>query len=607
MANDIKADLILQGTKANLEDLDDVVITAVVDSDNLRYDSGTSKWVNAPNGNLPADSVSFAEMQDIPTNSLIGRDTAATGNPESILLNSTLEMDGSLNLQRAALTGDVTASAGSNTTAIANDAVTFAKMLNATGESKLIGRGEGSGAGDFQEITLGTGLSMTGTVISSSGGSGDAVSVNSTAATDADFDDADPAAPAGGVNVKFQINTATSPDSISAHLAANDVSDTVLRDSAEYSVIGKFDAGSGDPADIVSGTNAVFGRVGGDLAFAQVVADQIESDAVTTVKILDANVTLAKIVNVSAASKLIGRGSAGGAGVQQEITVGSGLSMSGTTLSASAGGTNTSKAVALTAHGFAVGDQLDHNGTNYTKAKADAASTSDVLGTVSVVTDADNFTIIFSGEITTLSGLTGGSQYFLSTTTAGAATLTDPGDGNIVKPVYYAISSTVAIVGPQRGIQVNASAPVIAYTKKTADQSIADTTLVNITSLSFSVTSGRYYKFSFDVVGNTSDTNDGLKVTLTTPTFTVFDATVRIPTGDTDDTTSLFRGNIAASGETVSATTFSANGVSSTCRVEGTILPSANGTLQVQAANTAGTGPLLIKQGSCGLLWDLGT
>jgi hypothetical protein len=34
-------------------------------------------------------------------------------------------------LQRAALTGDVTASAGSNATAIANDAVTTAKILNA--------------------------------------------------------------------------------------------------------------------------------------------------------------------------------------------------------------------------------------------------------------------------------------------------------------------------------------------------------------------------------------------------------------------------------------------------------------------------------------------
>lgn len=72
-----------------------------------------------------------------------------------------------------ALTGDVTASgSGSVVATIANDAVTFAKMLNSTAASVLIGRGSASGAGDFQEITLGSGLTMTGTVLSASGGGG---------------------------------------------------------------------------------------------------------------------------------------------------------------------------------------------------------------------------------------------------------------------------------------------------------------------------------------------------------------------------------------------------------------------------------------------------
>jgi len=39
-----------------------------------------------------------------------------------------------------------------------------------TDESLLLGRGQGAGGGDGQEISLGTGLTMTGTVLSSTGG-----------------------------------------------------------------------------------------------------------------------------------------------------------------------------------------------------------------------------------------------------------------------------------------------------------------------------------------------------------------------------------------------------------------------------------------------------
>lgn len=46
----------------------------------------------------------------------------------------------------------------------------YANLVQATGASLLVGRGSAAGAGDFQEITLGSGLTMTGTSLSSSGG-----------------------------------------------------------------------------------------------------------------------------------------------------------------------------------------------------------------------------------------------------------------------------------------------------------------------------------------------------------------------------------------------------------------------------------------------------
>lgn len=79
------------------------------------------------------------------------------------------------------LTGDVTAGPGSGSQAatIPNDTVTYAKMQNVSAASRLLGRGSASGAGDVQELTLGSGLTMTGTVLSASGG-GASVTISTT-------------------------------------------------------------------------------------------------------------------------------------------------------------------------------------------------------------------------------------------------------------------------------------------------------------------------------------------------------------------------------------------------------------------------------------------
>ena len=84
------------------------------------------------------DGVTFAKMQEISGQHLIGRHSSGSGDIQEVSVGNGVEFQGS-GIRRSALTGDVTASAGSNTTTIANSAVTFAKIQDLAGLS-VIGR-----------------------------------------------------------------------------------------------------------------------------------------------------------------------------------------------------------------------------------------------------------------------------------------------------------------------------------------------------------------------------------------------------------------------------------------------------------------------------------
>jgi hypothetical protein len=130
------------------------------------------------------------------TSSTVSDFTEAAQDAVGLMTDGTLVyVDSTPLLQRAALSGDVIASAGSNTTTIANNTVTNAKAADmaantvkvnntgssgdpvdlALGASQLLGRGP---SGNLAAITLGTNLSITGTTINAvatGGGSGDVV------------------------------------------------------------------------------------------------------------------------------------------------------------------------------------------------------------------------------------------------------------------------------------------------------------------------------------------------------------------------------------------------------------------------------------------------
>jgi hypothetical protein len=80
--------------------------------------------------------------------------------------------------------------------------------------------------------------------------------------------------------------------------------------AAGFSVLGKYNTGAGNFAEIVAGTDSVLGRSGsGNLAFGTIVTNQIANQ----------QVTYSKIQNVSATSRILGRVTAG-PGSMEELT-----------------------------------------------------------------------------------------------------------------------------------------------------------------------------------------------------------------------------------------------------------------------------------------------
>jgi len=71
--------------------------------------------------------------------------------------------------------GDITVSGGGGTWTVNPDVITYDKMQNVSAASRVLGRGSAGGAGNVEELTLGAGLTMTGTVLSSTvtGGAAD--------------------------------------------------------------------------------------------------------------------------------------------------------------------------------------------------------------------------------------------------------------------------------------------------------------------------------------------------------------------------------------------------------------------------------------------------
>jgi len=119
---------------------------------------------------------------------------------------------------------------------------------------------------------------------------------------------------------------------ICTNAAGSDIVGTNTLTFQQFSGAGQVNAGAGMTK--TGNTLNVGANADGTIA---VNSDDIQVGTLIAGNVPNDLITYAKIQNVSAASKLLGRGDSGGGDVQ-ELTLGTNLSMSGTTLNATGGG-----------------------------------------------------------------------------------------------------------------------------------------------------------------------------------------------------------------------------------------------------------------------------
>ena len=99
------------------------------DKGDITVSGGGVTWTIDP------DVVTHAKYQDIATDRLLGRDTAASGDPEELTVGNGLAFTGA---------GGI---------GIANDGVTYARIQDCSATQRVLGRNT-AGAGDFEECTV---------------------------------------------------------------------------------------------------------------------------------------------------------------------------------------------------------------------------------------------------------------------------------------------------------------------------------------------------------------------------------------------------------------------------------------------------------------------
>jgi hypothetical protein len=370
---------------------------------------------------VAANAVTFAKMQQIATDRLLGRDTASTGDIETLTVGGGLEFTGSGGIQTSAFTGDVTKAAGGTSTTIANSAVTMAK-ISATGtpSASTFLRGDGSWQavpaltdGDKGDITVSASgatwtidngvvtvakISATGTPGSGNFLRGDGSWSTATASiADADY---------GDITVSSSGTVWTIDNDVVTYAKMQNV-------SATDRLLGRDASGAGDVEELTVGGGIEFTGTGG-----------IQTSAFTGNVTKSAGGTTTTIANGVVAPAMLTTGGPSWDG-SSNLTVTGDLTVSGNDIKSS-----TATAITMSGTDVSIAGDLTVTGNDIKSSSATAMSLSGADVSMQGNTSFKNYTegVVAIGTVgaTHTFDLTNGTVQTATLTSATAATFTMP-------------------------------------------------------------------------------------------------------------------------------------------------------------------------------------